>query len=92
MTGLDIFALLVLAVIAVTALSAWVFLAGLPGRIAQSRGHPFAAAIRVSGWCGAILGGVFWPLALIWAFAPPGGTTGLSAHASQSSPASQAAR
>jgi len=71
MSGLDIFALIVLTVIAVAALAAWVILAMLPGRIARSRGHPQADAINAGGWLGAILGGVLWPIFFIWAFTRP---------------------
>lgn len=71
MSGLDIFAIVVLAVIALVALAAWIMLAMLPGRIARSRGHPQADAINVGGWLGAILGGVLWPVFFIWAFTKP---------------------
>jgi hypothetical protein len=40
----------------------------LPGRVAQRRGHPQAAAINVAGWLGLATLGLLWPLALIWAF------------------------
>lgn len=79
MSGLDIFALIVLAVLALVALGAWIVLAMLPGRIARSRGHPQADAINAGGWLGAILGGVLWPIFFVWAFTKPiraaGGTT-----------------
>ncbi|WP_054002460.1 DUF3302 domain-containing protein [Shimia sp. SK013] len=73
MSGLDIFAWIVLIVLIVTALVVFITLAMLPGKIAGERDHPYQEAINVAGWLGAILGGVFWPLALIWAFAhrPP---------------------
>ncbi len=69
MSGLDIFAWIVLIVLVVTALVVFLVLAMLPGKIAAERGHPYQDAINVAGWLGAVLGGVFWPLALIWAFA-----------------------
>ena len=43
----------------------------LPGRIARARNHPQAAAIAVGGWMGTLALGIFWPLALIWAFTSP---------------------
>ncbi len=69
MSGLDIFAWVVLVVLIVTAIAVFITLAMLPGKIAKQRQHPYDEAITVAGWLGAILGGVFWPLALIWAFA-----------------------
>jgi hypothetical protein len=71
MSGLDIFALIVLTVLALVALAAWVVLAMLPGRIARSRGHPQADAINAGGWLGAMLGGVLWPIFFVWAFTKP---------------------
>ncbi len=69
MTGLDIFAWFVLIVLIVTALVVFISLAMLPGKVAAQRGHPQKDAINVAGWLGAFWGGVFWPLALVWAFA-----------------------
>ena len=71
MSGLDIFALIVLFVIAASAIAAAVVLARLPGRIAARRGHPQADAIAVAGWLGALAAGILWPLALIWAYGRP---------------------
>lgn len=68
MSGLDIFAWIVLVVLVVTAIGVFVTLAMLPGKIAAQRQHPYDEAINVAGWLGAFLGGVFWPVALIWAF------------------------
>jgi hypothetical protein len=42
---------------------------GLPGKIARKRGHPWPEAVNVAGWIGLVTG-VFWPVALIWAFLP----------------------
>ena len=71
MDGLDIFAWIVLIVLVATAVIAWIVLAMLPGRIARNRNHPQAEAINISGWLGALAFGIFWPLALIWAFYDP---------------------
>ena len=68
MSGLDIFAWVVLIVLILTVLAGFVILAMLPGKIAAQRGHPQQEAINVAGWVGALMGGVLWPLALIWAF------------------------
>ena len=62
---LSILALLILLTIAVIAV---IVLGGLPGRIAEKRGHPYAQAVKVAGWVGVFTLGIIWPLALIWAF------------------------
>ena len=54
MTGLDIFAWIVLVVLIITVLVVWAVLASLPGKIARSRNHPHADAINVAGWLGAL--------------------------------------
>jgi len=66
MTGIDIFALIVLLVLIVTVVVGVIVLAMLPGRIAAKNNHPQAAAINVAGWLGIIFGGVLWPLVLVW--------------------------
>lgn len=71
MSGLDLFALIVLLVIAASVLAAAIVLARLPGQIAKKRRHPQADAIGVAGWLGILGAGIFWPLALIWAFTKP---------------------
>ena len=71
MSGLDIFAIIVLLILIVAAIAIWIVLAMLPGKIAAKRNHPQAEAINIGGWLGAILGGVFWPILLIWAFTNP---------------------
>lgn len=68
MSALDIFAWIVLIVMICTVVAMFVFLAMLPGRIAQQRNHPQHAAVNVAGWLGALALGLFWPLALVWAF------------------------
>ena len=71
MTGLDVFALVVLFVIAASVVAAAIVLARLPGQVAAKRGHPQAEAIAVAGWLGVLAAGIFWPLALIWAYGKP---------------------
>lgn len=68
MTGLDVFAWIVLVVILLAAVVVFVVLARLPGQIAKKRGHPQAEAINVAGWLGLFFFGVIWALAIIWAF------------------------
>jgi len=68
MTGLDIFALIILLVLVVTGLGIWALLGMYPGMIARQRNHPQAAAINVCGWWGAITMGLLTPIAFIWAY------------------------
>ncbi len=57
--------LMVAAIIAI-----WVFLAGLPGRIALSRKHPEAEAVKLLGYAGLLPTIYPWVQAFIWAFKP----------------------
>jgi len=68
MTGLDIFALIVLIVLIVAGLAIWAMLGAYPGKIAKQRNHPQAEAIAVCGWWGALTLGILTPLAFIWAY------------------------
>jgi hypothetical protein len=47
----------------------FLFIAGLPGRIAISRKHPEAEAVKIMGFAG-FLAVVPWIQAFIWAFKP----------------------
>ena len=71
MSGIDIFALIVLLVILATVVAVIVFLGLWPAKIAASRNHPQLEAITVGSWIALIVGGVLWPLILIWAYAKP---------------------
>ena len=68
---LDIFALIVLFVLIACAIILVVVLGPLPGKIAKQRNHPQADAIQVMGWIGLITMGLFWLIALIWAYTKP---------------------
>ena len=68
MTGLDVFALIILVVLGVTALAVWAILGMMPGKIAHTRNHPQAEAIAVAGWWGVITMGLLLPIAFIWAY------------------------
>jgi uncharacterized BrkB/YihY/UPF0761 family membrane protein len=68
MTGLDIFAWIVLIVLLVSTVFVVVFMAMLPGMIAKNRNHPWATAVQVAGWVTLFFGFVLWPAALIWAY------------------------
>ena len=71
MSGLDIFALIILIILVMTALGLWAILGMYPGKIAHQRNHPQADAIAVCGWWGAITMGMLTPLAFIWAYTNP---------------------
>ena len=70
MTGLDIFATIVLILVIATEVGVLVLLAMMPGKIAAQRKHPQAEAIKVAGWLG-MLTGIVWILAMIWAYMKP---------------------
>lgn len=82
MTGLDIFAWIVLIVLLASTVFVIVFMAMLPGMIAKSRNHPWATAVQVAGWVTLFFGFLFWPLAVIWAYvdAPARGNAGEGAR------------
>ena len=71
MSGLDIFALIVLTVIIASGVFVFVLLGTMPGKIAKQRNHPRAEAIAIGSWLGLCLGGVFWAFFLVWAFMEP---------------------
>lgn len=68
MSGLDIFAWIVLIILlAVIVLVIWL-MGSLPGHVARRRGHPWAEAVGVASWVTLIFGFALWPVALIWAY------------------------
>lgn len=68
MSGLDIFAWIVLIVLAASTVFVIVFMAMWPGMVARRRNHPWAEAVSVGGWVTLFLGFVLWPAVLIWAY------------------------
>lgn len=56
-------------VIGIGGLATFVFVLGLPGRIARARKHPEADAINMMGWVG-FMALVPWIQAFLWAFKP----------------------
>ena len=73
MTGLDIFALIVLLVLVFAGVGVLVALGMAPGKIARERSHPQAEAINVCGWWGILTLGILLPIAWIWAYTTPSG-------------------
>ena len=68
---LDYFALAVLLILLTAAVTIWILLGIMPGRIARDRNHPQADAICVCGWLGVLTMGLLLPLAYIWAYSNP---------------------
>ena len=71
----SLFACFVITVLFLVIVAAIVALGSLPGRLARQRNHPHADAINVASWIGLALGGILWPVALVWAFVPLGNST-----------------
>lgn len=65
---IDLFAWIVLIILAVSAIAMFFIAGSLPGHIAKSRNHPWAQAVAVAGWVTLICGFALWPIVLIWAF------------------------
>ena len=65
---LDIFALVVIAVMIALVIVIIVKVGPMPGDIAKKRGHPQADAVNVLGWIGIVTLGLAWPIALVWAY------------------------
>jgi O-antigen/teichoic acid export membrane protein len=68
MSGLDIFAWIVLVVFVASTVFVIVFMAMWPGMVARRRNHPWAEAVAIGGWVTLFLGFVLWPVVLIWAY------------------------
>jgi len=66
----DYLTFLTLMLCVVALIVAWLFLAGLPGRIALARKHPEAEAVKYLGYAGLLPTVYPWMQALIWAFKP----------------------
>ena len=68
---LDIFALIVIAILLGLVIWLVVFLGNMPGDIARKRNHPQSEAISALGWIGLITMGVGWFVAMVWAYYKP---------------------
>ena len=69
---LDIFALVVIAILIALVIWLVVLLGNMPGDIARKRQHPQAEAISALGWIGLITMGLGWFIAIVWAYHKPG--------------------
>lgn len=69
--ALDIFALVVMALLIGVVIWLVVLLGNMPGEIARKRNHPQAEAITALGWIGLITMGVGWFVAMVWAYYKP---------------------
>jgi hypothetical protein len=66
----DYLTFVTLALAGAAFLAFFVWLAGLPGRIAIARKHPEAEAVKLLGWAGLLPTVYPWVQAFIWAFKP----------------------
>lgn len=69
--ALDIFALIVIALLIAIVIWLVVLLGNMPGDIARKRNHPQVAAITALGWIGVITMGIGWFVAMVWAYYIP---------------------
>ena len=75
MDTLDIFALIVMAILLAVVIWLVVLIGSMPGNIAKKRGHPQTEAIQVLGWIGIITLGISWFIAFAWAYTIPVGNS-----------------
>ena len=68
---LDIFALVVIALLIGVVIWLVVLLGNMPGEVARKRNHPQAEAISALGWIGLITLGMGWFIAIVWAYYKP---------------------
>ena len=80
MDALDIFALIVIAILIAVVIWLVVLLGSWPGNIARKRNHPQADAITALGWVGIITLGASWLIAIVWAYYIPRETEGSNAE------------
>lgn len=69
-TRLDWITFAAFAVLLIIALLFYIWIAGLPGRIALARKHPEAEAVKLMGWAGLLPTVYPWMQAFIWAYKP----------------------
>jgi len=78
-----LFAWFVMATVFMVIVALIVMLGSLPANIAKHRQHPHVDAINAASWLGLALGGILWPIALVWAFLPFGNSPSTSDTASE---------
>ena len=66
---LDKVALFIIFMMILMVAAAIVIIGSIPGKIARKRNHPWPDAVNTASWIG-LATGVFWPIALVWAFLP----------------------
>ncbi len=66
----DYLTFLTLLLCAAAVMMVWIWLAGLPGRIAIERKHPDAEAVKLLGYAGLLPTIYPWIQAFVWAFKP----------------------
>jgi hypothetical protein len=71
MTWLDVMTLAIIVIVVAVSIFFMIWLAGLPGRLANDRQHPQAAAINALGWLSFLTFFATWPIAIVWAYARP---------------------
>ena len=81
--ALDIFALVVIALLIAVVIWLVVLLGNMPGDVARKRNHPQAEAISALGWIGLITMGVGWFVAMVWAYYKPDNITTSDQHLRQ---------
>lgn len=68
---LEIFALIVLAVLCAAVIWLVVLVGNIPGNMARAANHPQADAINILAWIGLLTLGLGWFVALVWARMKP---------------------
>ena len=68
---LEVFALIVLAVLCAAAIWLVVVIGNIPGYVARAVDHPQADAINMLAWLGLLTLGIGWFVALVWAKTKP---------------------
>ncbi len=71
MTGLDIFALIVLLVIVGSAGFVFFLIGQWPGKVAEERNHPNKDAIKIGSWLTLIAAFPLWTVVAMWALSAP---------------------
>jgi hypothetical protein len=71
MSFIDIFTWFVLLIMVATVVGVFVLMGIWPGKVAHERNHPQAKAIQIGSWAALIMGAVFWPVVLVWAYTRP---------------------